>query len=64
MLVMLLYYCYLRMIIAFRSHQSTVIYNEDIQLAKANNSSEIQIIEFTLKKADFYHNQSVVTDYI
>ena len=37
---------------------------DQIQIIKKNNSSEIKIIEFDLKKFKFYKNQSLITKYL
>ena len=36
---------------------------DQIQIIKKNNSLKIKIIEFDLKKSEFYRNQSLIAEY-
>ena len=46
-----------------KNHQFTDFFVNAVEFIKNHNSSEIQIIEFALKKIKFYHDQSLIAEY-
>ena len=47
----------------FKNHWFTDFFVNAVELIKNHNSSEIQIIEFALKKTEFYCDQLLITEY-